>query len=1132
MGLGRRESSHDTALSRKQGVGDYPTTFMPGQRVMTVDGIPGIIDGIDYSPQMGEQYEVTLENGAGHGNYAPSQLSPMAGHIASGAHLASDDYPELTEILRERPDIALPTHVGSLQTTAATRADFQFEHEDTGIGGVKFGPKQHLRAIHPETGEQAGKLTYFAPKRKGSPVTMDSLTTSHPGAGSALMDEMESRHPGSRVVHDQPMSKGKPHYDHPDYGKPTDWESRFPSLPDQVHRGMSVRLEGSDARAVTSGNGSAAEHGELLKQHLQSTGPLGMHWSTSEDIPRNFAHRNIRDPRQDVPVIVHADRPEAKDIETRPQVLKDRGVWSHDYEHGDAEVPVRKGRKLNLRGISWKPDAPHPEADADGWVHHTFEGTQHKASLIVVGGDDDGDYRMQHKAPTPGEGNNHLGEMGYAGEHVPIYRSAPHGVHTISPGDWVSTNADYAHQHGMHGTNSEKDWPVLTAHVPAEHVWTDHNDENEQGYHGPPIHEADFHHPELGEVSHSDAHAAQDEHREMGIHLLSEKPAPETHTGAAVQLSPEDHAFVHDSSKPIHERAQRVYQATRDNSNHLYNDDHEDAQSAADDADVDAYDLNEDHGKDPQSLTHVVLHGHEGNGGLHHGISWGGADEAGAPLYPKEYTHHHLVDGSHMKTAGAFNGMDGGFEDVSDEDPNEDIVTHGSFDPYDLLTVAAVDPVFRFHITASWADVQRKAKRIRSEGKVRITLASDGLVIGEVQGDHHVYETGVQRFPGSKHSVATYTCGCKWGAYHWGANDDFSRFAGRMCSHALALQYEASSRGMFGRDVKEDGSKPDWVPKKIVLRYDIDEGDNVMARSSSLEVTPLIALAHWAEAQGDDQDEFHLALVCAGLNVTAAVSSPWGEPSAPRPNYTPGPTKPRDPSENPASAGWASQGDPDNWGSIEGNQLGDRIAALEDDAFLFEGSIPEEVAQSDDPQASVPGLHQNDADPISASAAQEGPPRPSGPKGGPGGDMPPGHPGMPEHDELKNGTEATLHMEPEGALPFTDGDGPDLSDDESLTPPHTASVEDTVAAFQATAGYLMAGGPSTAPTGDLGDIAAAAKAHLAKTAVKDYSSAEQAAIINEGSNGVRAANLDRLDIADTHYALIDSGEEDEGSWLN
>lgn len=338
---------------------------------------------------------------------------------------------------------------------------------------------------------------------------------------------------------------------------------------------------------------------------------------------------------------------------------------------------------------------------------------------------------------------------------------------------------------------------------------------------------------------------------------------------------------------------------------------------------------------------------------------------------------------------------------------------------------------------------------------------------------------------------------------------------------------------------------------------------------------------------------------------------------------------------------------------------------------------------------------------------QFGPPRPSGPKGGQGGRMPPGHPHMPEHEELRSGAEATLHMEPEGALPFTDGDGPDLTDDESLTTPrtaykmasehnphevylrfgdwpddersrnnvtghredgvsvydldrhgnpedpdaglnryhehdedcepdcdldswdedygndtgdemrgrvqraeynrrrgsdhagetghlvkgdmvgighdgepllnnvrrvgdwidhrhmfiltaqphrlardpeehedyeppeemphHTASkpsqgVSDVVAQFQARAAHLAPGGGPSTPQGGRGDaseIAQAARAALSKMALKDYSPAEQAEIINEGAD-VRAANLDRLDIADTHYASM--SEEDDDTW--
>jgi hypothetical protein len=296
-------------------------------------------------------------------------------------------------------------------------------------------------------------------------------------------------------------------------------------------------------------------------------------------------------------------------------------------------------------------------------------------------------------------------------------------------------------------------------------------------------------------------------------------------------------------------------------------------------------------------------------------------------------------------------------DDSDDEDSKDDKSDDGKkgnpFDRFSSLVLqAARDQDFRFQVTSAWRDVVAKAKRIRSEGGVRVTLATDGLVIAEVKGDHHVYESGLQRLPG-RTAAQTWSCGCIWGAYHWGADDDFSRFAGRMCSHALALQYEAQARGMFGRDIETDDDKPSWVPRKVVVRYDIDDKRNDLARSSSLDIAPLRAVASAVVAAGGDVDEVLLAL--ATIGVTASVNSPFGEPAsgdAVMSPKMPGATSPHRLDENPASAGPLVGGDPAGWSHQLPGTLDDRLGSRAEAALFEPGGA--EGTLNDTPQCALP----------------------------------------------------------------------------------------------------------------------------------------------------------------------------------
>ena len=146
-------------------------------------------------------------------------------------------------------------------------------------------------------------------------------------------------------------------------------------------------------------------------------------------------------------------------------------------------------------------------------------------------------------------------------------------------------------------------------------------------------------------------------------------------------------------------------------------------------------------------------------------------------------------------------------------------------------------------------------------------------------------------------------------------------------------------------------------------------------------------------------------------------------------------------------------------------------------------------------------------------------------------------------------TTAVLHDEPEPALPISLGekesvlgdgvDDPDRFPGSPLVPSSTdgrlgpddpwtidaGEEEDRSADAPFTPGdprlsHLM----ESDPEADSADIASAAQAFLAKTALRDFSAYEQQALINEGEATMTGArNLtDRLDITGTHYELLEA----------
>lgn len=266
---------------------------------------------------------------------------------------------------------------GQHQAGWATPEPFTFSHEETQTGGTKHPKQVDLHAHHPDSNEPVGTLRYYPPKRRGGPVDVDNITTHHPGAGSALLNEMESRHPGSRTnfLYEVKRNNNNPSvtgHGEKGAGDPSDWDTHYPNLASEIHRGMALRLPSRSAGVV---NSSAPKEDHLAELHDALSGAsMGTHWTENARSAQQFAHNAVSDYRTTIPVVVHAQTPPLKDIETRRDPLYRGGVFPYGHSHSkENEVPIRKGRQLTVTGLSWRPDAPHPDADESGWVHHTYD---------------------------------------------------------------------------------------------------------------------------------------------------------------------------------------------------------------------------------------------------------------------------------------------------------------------------------------------------------------------------------------------------------------------------------------------------------------------------------------------------------------------------------------------------------------------------------------------------------------------------------------------------------------------------------------------------------------------------------------------------------------------------------------
>lgn len=113
MGLGSRTATtHSTRMSsvHEAVMSEAYADYSVGQRVITREGFIGKVEQVYDGPFPGtESYQITLEGGMGAGEYATRDIVGTAGHTQASFDMtgtAGEYYPELRDILTDRPDIA------------------------------------------------------------------------------------------------------------------------------------------------------------------------------------------------------------------------------------------------------------------------------------------------------------------------------------------------------------------------------------------------------------------------------------------------------------------------------------------------------------------------------------------------------------------------------------------------------------------------------------------------------------------------------------------------------------------------------------------------------------------------------------------------------------------------------------------------------------------------------------------------------------------------------------------------------------------------------------------------------------------------------------------------------------------
>lgn len=273
-------------------------------------------------------------------------------------------------------------HPGLYREAAAVP---DFEHEEIDTGGMKRPTKINLHALDPDTGDRMGTLTYHVPARKADKILIEHLGTEdahrRKGVGSALMDEMQRRHPGTPIDHGDRTDAGKGWWKGYTDGKKVTRGRTIASAdaPDgdhhiELHRGLNLGL--ASAGDIEHLHRDPA--GYLAKHHFNSQN-AGIHWSANPYIAHNFALAHEEDEDDETPythgVVLHA---RVAPHHVVPHGTDEWQRYADEHEiygpdHSEDEHTIRSGAPLHITGVTATSRHMYGGEDRETtapWGHH------------------------------------------------------------------------------------------------------------------------------------------------------------------------------------------------------------------------------------------------------------------------------------------------------------------------------------------------------------------------------------------------------------------------------------------------------------------------------------------------------------------------------------------------------------------------------------------------------------------------------------------------------------------------------------------------------------------------------------------------------------------------------------------